>query len=145
MKSLRYMLVEDQPADQFYTKVLIESHQPDCSLTVADDGERALEILEQQNVVIEGETPGPDVILLDINMPRMDGFEFLEEFTSRVQRGELRQRPVIIMLTSSDDVSDRTRASRFSCVKGYLTKPIDLKRLDGTLTTVLAERDGDDG
>lgn len=143
MKPLRYLLVEDQPADQFYTKVLIDNHQPDSSLTIAEDGEQALDILEQQSATAEEGMPGPDVILLDINMPRMDGFEFLEEFTCRVEQGELRQRPVIIMLTSSDDISDRTRASGFDCVKGYLTKPIDLQRLDGMLSAIAAARDDD--
>lgn len=62
------------------------------------------------------------LVLLDINMPEMNGFEFLQAYQSLVNQG-LASAPVV-MLTSSSADSDRQVVADFSCVKGYLVKPL---------------------
>ena len=66
--------------------------------------------------------PPVNLILLDINMPCMNGFEFLQAY-SGLQAA--RTRASVVMLTSSPDPDDRSRALAFPCVRDYLLKPID--------------------
>ena len=134
MKPIRYLLVEDQAPDQFYTEVLIRNDQPKATVEVAADGRQALDaLMRASDLAPVGAVPAPDVILLDINMPRMNGFEFLDAFTDAVAHGRLKQRPIILMLASSEGVADRDRASRYDCVQGYLVKPIDIATLNQLL------------
>jgi CheY-like chemotaxis protein len=64
----------------------------------------------------------PDVIFLDINMPRMNGFEFLAAAQDLLGAAALP--PVVMMLTTSLDPRDRVRASAFAAVKSYINKPL---------------------
>ena len=68
-------------------------------------------------------------ILLDINMPLMDGFEFLNIFKTLRLEDDYCATPVIIFLTSSNDQSDIDKAMSFDFVKGYLHKPLDINQL----------------
>lgn len=68
------------------------------------------------------ENPKPDVIFLDVNMPMMDGFDFLEAATQEF--GETFTCRVVIMLTSSLNPNDRARAERFEAVRAFLSKPL---------------------
>ena len=68
-------------------------------------------------------------ILLDINMPGMDGWEFLE----RLQRQVLKNRIYLILVTSSIDPADRERAQSYRMVKNYITKPLTVQKLQGLL------------
>lgn len=109
----RILLVEDNEGDQFLGKFAIESVHPDIKIFVASDGREAIEILNDMEI-------DPDLILLDINMPRMNGHEFLKVFTE----DNSRVIPVVVMLTSSDQQKDKDQAFTYKCVKDYLLKPI---------------------
>lgn len=81
--------------------------------------------------------PSVDAILLDINMPRMNGFEFLEAATREL--GQNFARLVVVMLTTSLDPEDAARARRFPVVQDYFNKPLCqdyLERIAGHLTSV---------
>jgi CheY-like chemotaxis protein len=69
----------------------------------------------------------PDVILLDINMPMMDGWEFLEEFEKIPQ--EARKKCNVIMLTSSIDTSDIEKSKMYSSVTDFISKPLTVEKL----------------
>lgn len=107
------LIIEDNEADQFLGQAIISSVRPDIEILKAGDGQQALEILEEIG-------KEPDLILLDINMPRMDGHQFLEAFTDH----NAREIPVVVMLTSSDQERDKEQAMAYRCVKDYLLKPI---------------------
>ena len=114
---IRVMVIDDNEADQFLAKTLIEDFNPDIEIIQATDGQEALDLLNE----IENK---PDVILLDINMPVMDGHEFLEHYEKTDHK-----MAVFIMLASSDQDIDIERASVYGFVKRYFTKPIDNENL----------------
>lgn len=107
------LIIDDSEPDQFYSEMVLEEVAGEIRLMKAYDGQEALEILAKHEVV-------PDLILLDINMPRMDGHEFLEAWTE----GNTRDIPVVVMLTSSNQKQDKDRAFAYKCVKDYMVKPI---------------------
>ena len=113
----RFMIVDDNEPDQFLSKYIVEQFAPTAEILQAYDGLEALEILDTLD-------QQPDIILLDINMPRMNGHEFLEEYDQRENNGS-----VVVMLTSSALGVDKDRALSFGCVKKYLTKPLNEEAL----------------
>ena len=76
-------------------------------------------MFEHLRMVEEGDLPMPARILLDLNMPEMDGFEVLERIRSRPR---FMSEPPVIILTHSDDPADRLRSERAGA-DGYMTKP----------------------
>lgn len=100
------------------------------------DGQEVLDHFiefDESQKKFEGNFP-PDVILLDVNMPRMDGFQFLDEYSSLSK--EKKDGLIILMLTSSSQEKDKERASHFPEVKDYFLKPFSgehLKRISQLL------------
>jgi len=123
----KILIIDDDPADQFLNQMLLSEHFPEIEVLVAFDGEEALEILNN-------EADAPDLILLDINMPRMNGHEFLIKYSENNQK----LTPVIVMLTSSDQGIDKEKSSTFNCVKEYLAKPLSVEKI-GNLSTLFTK------
>lgn len=116
------MLIDDEMVDQKqYKRVLKRSGLVEeiLSFTYADE---AFEFLKSNG------DAAVDVIFLDINMPRMDGFEFLERVESELDR-EVAD-AVIIMLTTSLDPNDRARASQFGIVRDFINKPLEVEHVE---------------
>lgn len=93
------------------------------------DGQEALEHFldyDESQRKFDGQFP-PKVMLLDINMPRMDGFEFLERYSKLP--AEKKNSLVIMMLTSSGQDRDKERAAHFPMVMDYIIKPFTLEHL----------------
>ncbi|MEM6303869.1 MAG: response regulator [Pseudomonadota bacterium] len=113
----RVMLIDDEAVDQmFYKRVLERSGLTDeiLSFTYA---EKALEYL------CDPATEPVDLILLDINMPRMNGFEFLEAVREKI--GLSFDIPIVMMLTTSLNPKDQERAASYDVVRAYVNKPLD--------------------
>jgi CheY-like chemotaxis protein len=110
------LLIDDNDADLLYTRIVLERAGLAQRVIAEESAARALALLEGP------EPPPVDLILLDINMPGMDGFDFLQAYMHLPAQ----RRRAVVMLTSSPDPDDRQRAEAFDCVKGYLIKPLDL-------------------
>src|SRR6056297_3687466 len=120
------LLAEDNPGDVMLTKKALEEGKLANNLHVATDGVDALQFLRQEGEY--DDTPRPDLILLDLNMPRKDGEEVLEELKDDE---DLRRIPVVV-LTSSAAEEDIVRSYDLHA-NAYLTKPVDF---DGFLDVV---------
>ncbi|MCB1055326.1 MAG: response regulator [Acidobacteria bacterium] len=110
------LLVEDDRVDAMAVQRAFRELKIGDRLEVVLDGVAALEHLEARGEEL------PDLILLDLNMPRMNGVEFL---FARRERERLRDIPVVVMTTSTDE---RDRLSSFDLgVSGYIVKPVDYR------------------
>lgn len=116
MKLREVVLVDDSDADLLYTGIIVE--EAGVAHRVRPFG-TAIEALDYLGGAHATEA---DLVLLDINMPEMDGFGFLEVYDGWFQQG--RAVAAVVMLTSSDDPQDRRRATSFGCVTHYMVKPL---------------------
>ena len=130
------MLVDDNDIDQEQYKRIIKRSGIVDNLEVFYYADEAFEYLKSNPDVTV------DVILLDINMPRMDGFEFLEKVTSEL--GHEVARVVIIMLTTSLDPKDRERASKFDLVRDFINKPLEISHVEHAAQLLVEARDASD-
>jgi CheY-like chemotaxis protein len=123
------LLVDDDEPTNFLNRVTLED--ADCAerIEVAQSGQDALGYLKKS-----GENPAypiPNLIFLDINMPAMDGWEFLTHYNelSKTQRAEV----VVVMLTTSLNPEDEVRAHGISTISGFRCKPLTRSMLDSLL------------
>ncbi|MFY1709338.1 response regulator [Tritonibacter scottomollicae] len=121
----RVMTVDDDRFDQLAYRRILKKTNAEIDLLPFQYATEALEYLKSP-------TRQPvDVILLDINMPRMDGFEFLEAAKTELEN------QIVIMVTTSMDPQDRSRAEIFAPVRGYFSKPLttdDISAIDRLVT-----------
>lgn len=118
MKIQTAMLIDDEEIDQRqYKRVLKKSGLVEkvIAFTYADEAYAYLESNSDLTV---------DVVFLDINMPRMNGFEFLEKVTTELPHRFTNV--VLIMLTTSLDPKDRERAKKYDIVREFINKPLEL-------------------
>jgi chemotaxis family two-component system response regulator Rcp1 len=121
MESAILLLVEDNPGDIRLTKEALKGAKIDIHLHVVQDGRQAMDFLQRNGTY--SDAPRPDLILLDLNLPRMDGRQVLQGIKSDE---DLRRLPVVI-LTTSDAESDILTSYDLHA-NCYITKPIDLHR-----------------
>lgn len=114
MEVKKVLLVDDSQPFNFLSGLTLKAALPGCTVVDALNGKAALDILAKSEEC-------PDVILLDINMPVMDGFEFLEEFE---RKSKCFNHSKVFMLTSSVLEEDRQAAMSFKFIKGYFSKPL---------------------
>jgi two-component system, chemotaxis family, response regulator Rcp1 len=121
MDSIEILLVEDNPGDARLTREALRDSKMQNNIHVVDDGVKAMQFLLRQPPYENA--PRPDIILLDLNLPRKDGREVLSDIKSDE---ELRRIPVVI-LTTSDDEEDVLRSYDLHA-NCYITKPVDFNR-----------------
>ena len=123
---IEVLLVEDSPGDVRLTREAFKDAKVHLNLNVASDGAEAMDFLNREGK--HPHAPRPDLILLDLNLPKKDGREVLEEVK---ESPTLKSIPVVILTTSASD-ADILRSYRLHA-NCYITKPVSL---DGFLQVV---------
>ncbi|NNU28213.1 response regulator [Isoptericola sediminis] len=118
---IEVLLVEDDPGDVLMTREAFAEHKVANTLWVVSDGVSAMEFLRKEGQ--HAAAPTPDLVLLDLNLPRMDGREVL---ASVKQDAALRHIPVVV-LTTSEAEEDVLRSYSLHA-NAYVTKPVDFER-----------------
>lgn len=114
------LLVEDSPGDVRLTQEAFKDAKVYLSLHVVSDGVEAMAYLRHETPF--GDSPRPDLILLDLNLPRKDGREVLKEIKESAELGSI---PVVILTTSDSDADIvKSYSLHANC---YITKPVDLE------------------
>ena len=121
----KILLVDDDRAINFLHRIILKDNNINCAVDEALNGEQALDYIAATDDC-------PDIILLDINMPGIDGFAFLKEYT---ERGKCCDKSKVFMLTSSQRDEDRATADKFH-ISGYLDKPLNSSHIEEILTKV---------
>ena len=122
MKIRSILIVDDNEGDQFLAEHAIKEFDASIAVSHAYDGAEALDLLNNS-------VSKPDLIVLDINMPGMNGIEFLDAYCRPNDDAA-----VVVMLSSSDQEKDIKACNAYNCVKDYFTKPLSieyLKKLTG--------------
>ncbi|GGJ96833.1 two-component system response regulator [Pilimelia anulata] len=115
------LLVEDDPGDEMMTREAFEENKVANDLRVVRDGEEALDFLYRREPYADA--PRPDLILLDLNLPKYDGREIL----ARLKADEnLRTIPIVVLTTSKAE-EDIVRSYRLHA-NAYVTKPVDFEQ-----------------
>lgn len=117
------LLVDDDPATNFVHRFVIKKTKLTEKVTVVENGKEALEYLQSND-----DEPKPNIIFLDINMPIMNGWQFLEEYErlNANTQGDI----VLIMLTTSLNPDDLSKANTFTTINGYRNKPLTTKMIE---------------
>jgi two-component system, chemotaxis family, response regulator Rcp1 len=126
---IEILLVEDNPGDVRLTKEALKEGKVYSNLHTVKDGVEAMEFLRKQGKYKD--VPRPDIILLDLNLPKKDGREVLEEIKTD---NDLKRIPVVVLTTSKaeEDVL-RTYNLHANC---YVTKPVDLEKFMIVVKTI---------
>jgi CheY-like chemotaxis protein len=121
LKLTNVMVVDDDDDYNFLTEEIFQDIDIDCSLTFKIWAQDALDFLEKNQAKF------PDLIFLDINMPIMNGWEFLEEYESREYHKAFPT--IIVMISSSVYREDKEKAKSFAKVADFIEKPISEKQI----------------
>ncbi|HEX5362941.1 MAG TPA: response regulator [Gallionella sp.] len=121
------LLVEDEPADALLVRTAIKQCKVLCNVSHAIDGVEALDFLRRKGQRYRN-APRPDLILLDLNMPRMNGREFLAEVKADENLASI---PVVI-LTTSEVERDIETAYQLQA-SGFITKPVDMEQFSDAM------------
>jgi CheY-like chemotaxis protein len=132
---LKTCIVDDDLIYRFTMIKALESIKSPMDIMVFSDGEKAINFMLDN---LDQESEFPDVIFLDVDMPVMDGFQFMEEFIKIKPR--VGKSIIIYMVSSSIDPVDIERANNISAISDYIVKPIGLIRLKEIMKNLLEKR-----
>ena len=129
------LLIDDDEATNFLSEIVIE--EVDCAekVVAVQSGQKALDYLRSKE---DGEHPCPDLIFLDINMPGMNGWEFLEQYKQldKEQQGKI----IMVMLTTSVNPDDAQKAKTIDIIDDYKNKPMTVEVLQEILEKYFPEK-----
>jgi CheY-like chemotaxis protein len=120
-------IVDDDPIYVFTTKQKLQVGNFCNNILIYNNGKEAFEALK---ALIENNNTLPDVILLDLNMPVWDGWDFLDEF----QTIKANKKIAIYIVSSSDNPDDIARSKSYHIVNDFIIKPITIEKLDEELS-----------
>lgn len=117
MRIVNILLVEDDNLDQREVERTLDRRNILCRLRIARNGEEALDVLRETEKTLDF----PDIALIDLNMPKMNGFELIAAIRKEPHWARLK----LFVLTTSDESSDKSAADEIG-VSGFITKPLKL-------------------
>jgi chemotaxis family two-component system response regulator Rcp1 len=129
MKPIEILLVEDNPGDARLTREALSMSKIHNNLHYARDGEEAMRFLKRQGTF--SDAPTPDLILLDLNLPKRDGREVLED----IKKDPLLMHVPVVILTSSQAEEDILRAYRLHA-NCFITKPVDFEQFNKVVRSI---------
>lgn len=121
----KVLLVEDDPITIMVCDRILRMTEFGTTIISKVNGQEAMNYLKG---LIEANEPIPEVIFLDINMPVMNGWDFLNEF--KEMRGAFSFTPKVYILSSTVDPEDTRKAKAYDCVVGSISKPLTKEHLD---------------
>ncbi|SFH19891.1 response regulator [Pedobacter insulae] len=124
MKYRKVLIIDDAQIDRYMAEKMMKKYEFSNEIITVESAMDALELLESFKTNPEAL---PDLIFLDINMPQMNGFDFLDEYEKLPEL--IRKKCIIIMLSSSLHPEDRQRALQNPHVFTFLSKPINAEKL----------------
>ena len=135
-KLQKVLLIDDSEPDNYIHKIKLEKAQITDEIIVMYGGTDALEYLTQKDN--KGNFPNPELVFLDINMPGMSGWEFLEEY----HKLDIPNKDNIIihMLTTSISDSDKEHAANNAIINGFEHKPLTENKINKILQKYFPER-----
>jgi CheY-like chemotaxis protein len=119
------LLIDDDAEDNHFHQMVINEMNITEHVEIALNGVEALNFLKKENQT------HPDIIFLDINMPKMNGWEFMEAY--KELRADQKAKIVVVMLTTSENPKDKKRAEEFSDIFGFNSKPLTEEMINGIL------------
>lgn len=126
---IHILLVEDEDINNYIAARLIQKALPGAKVTSCLNGRKAIELLTE----IKGDASKlPDIILLDISMPIMNGWQFLDEYNRR--KLDPLEKSAIFILSSSVYSDDINRSRLYSQVKGFICKPLNVDKIRELVT-----------
>jgi len=125
------LLIDDDTEDNYFHQLVINEMNITERVEVALNGVEALNFLKNENQI------QPDIIFLDINMPKMNGWEFLDAY--KELRADQKAKVLVVMLTTSVSPSDKVKAEQFPDIVGFNSKPLT----EEMLTKILEEHFSD--
>ncbi|PHN06123.1 response regulator [Flavilitoribacter nigricans] len=117
----KVLLVDDNPADNYFHNIILSEEEFAEDIITHESTLEALEYLQKLG------QKQPDIIFLDINMPRLDGWQFLKRYETLFPR--IADRSIIFMLTTSINREDEKKADKTGMVAGFFKKPLEPKDL----------------
>jgi len=126
-QNLNIFLVDDDNIYQFTAKKTLESMGLSKQVSIFPDGEKALQYIKDH---LSEQGSLPDIIFLDINMPVMDGWEFVDAF----QQLNLPKKIALYMVSSSVDENDMKRSKNYGVIDDYIIKPVGRTRFEQLLS-----------
>ena len=128
-QNLNIFLVDDDHIYQFTAKKTLESMGLTDRVSIFPDGEKAIAFIKDH---LSNPDELPDIIFLDINMPVMDGWQFIDEF----QKLQLPKKVSVYMVSSSVDENDMRRSKEFGVIDDYIIKPVGRTRFQELFSTL---------
>ncbi|MEL6925327.1 MAG: response regulator [Bacteroidota bacterium] len=122
------LLIDDNPADNFFHTMILEEANCTRQIIAKESGEAALEYLTTAE---EGRFPQPDLIFLDINMPGMSGWDFIEYYDKLPE--DQKGKNLVMMLTTSLNPDDSNRAGSTPAIKEFISKPLTVEMVNEIL------------
>ncbi|SDS36687.1 Response regulator receiver domain-containing protein [Polaribacter sp. KT25b] len=124
-------IVDDDEVYKFFVKKILKIKNLAKDALTFPDGEEAYKFIKENRENLE---KLPDIIFLDINMPIMDGFQFMDEYTKI--HNEINKKITIYMITSSIDPVDLERSKKYDQISDFITKPISAEVLQRIINPI---------